>query len=59
MCQWNKHVNPAIPAMQFEHALHLLTLYEASGEEFNEFRYEVPKKKKSIDNEEFDFFDIF
>lgn len=46
MCQWNKHVNPTVPGMQFEHALHLLTLYEASGEEFNEFRYEVPRKKK-------------
>lgn len=59
MCQWNKHVNPTVPGMQFEHALHLLTLYEASGEESDELRHEVPKRKKSIDNEEFDFFDIF
>ena len=59
MYQWNKHVNPTVPGMQFVHALHLLTLYEASGEESDEFRHEVPKRKKSIDNEEFDFFDIF
>ena len=59
MRQWNMRANPEAPALQFEHALQLLTLCEASGEESDEFRHEVPKKKKSIDNEEFDFFDIF
>ena len=46
MCQWNKHVNPTVPSMQFEHALHQLTLYEASGEESKEFQYKVPQKEK-------------
>ena len=54
MCQWNKHVNPAIPAMQLEHALQLLTLCEACGEESDEFQYKVYKEKKSKDDV-FDF----
>lgn len=46
MLQWNRHANPSVPALEFEHALHLLTLGEASGEESGEFRYRVPKKQK-------------
>ena len=39
MFQWNMRANPEVPALQFEHALQLLTLCEASGEESNEFRH--------------------
>ena len=38
MCQWNKYVHSEVLALQFEHALHLLTLCETCGEESAEFR---------------------
>lgn len=61
MCQWNTHADPAVPALQFEHALHLLTLGEANGEESDEFRYRAPEntENKPSYDEEIEFFDLF
>ena len=56
MFQWNTHADPAVPALQFEHALHLLTLGETNGEESDEFRHEGPRKmKKKSKDDVFEF----
>ena len=61
MFQWNMRATPEVPALQFEHALQLLTLCEACGEESDEFRHELPKntEKKLSYDDELDFFDFF
>jgi hypothetical protein len=52
MSQWNKRAEPAVPPLQFEHAVHLLSLYEASGEESDEFEHAVHKTRKKAPNPE-------
>ena len=56
MRQWNRRANPAVPPLQFEHALHLLALRETCGEESDEFQYRVYKDtEKKSGYGEFDF----
>jgi hypothetical protein len=52
MSHWNRRAEPAVPPLQFERAIHLLTLYEASGEEPDEFEHAVHGNRHKAPNPE-------
>lgn len=52
MSQWNRRAEPAVPPLQFERAIHLLTLYETSGEEPDEFEHAVHGNRHKAPNPE-------